>query len=142
MPLVFSRNGRLVQAVFTSFATDYVLRQKLGGTNLTYSYVQQLPFPSTEQVDPVRRRIDDAVDRLNAQRLDADNTAQLRTQLDALMFHVYGVARDDVDYMMETFPIVKRKDVATHGEYRTKRLILESYDRLAPLRSTDAEAQL
>ena len=26
---------------------------------------------------------------------------------------------------METFPIVKRKDMARHGEYRTKRVILE-----------------
>jgi hypothetical protein len=32
---------------------------------------------------------------------------------------------------METFPIVKRKDEAAYGEYRTKRLILESYDAMA-----------
>ena len=31
---------------------------------------------------------------------------------------------------METFPIVKRKDVAAHGEYRTKRVILEIYDTM------------
>ncbi len=32
---------------------------------------------------------------------------------------------------METFRIVKRKDEATHGEYRTKRVILEIYDQMA-----------
>ncbi len=32
---------------------------------------------------------------------------------------------------MDTFPIVRRKDEAAHGEYRTKRLILERYDALA-----------
>ncbi len=32
---------------------------------------------------------------------------------------------------METFPIVKRKDTAEHGEYRTKRLVLEIYDAMA-----------
>ncbi|MEI2616885.1 MAG: hypothetical protein V9F06_04455 [Thermomicrobiales bacterium] len=32
---------------------------------------------------------------------------------------------------MDTFPIVKRKDEAAHGEYRTKRVILEIYDELA-----------
>ena len=42
---------------------------------------------------------------------------------------LYGLARDDVDYM-ETFPIVKRKDEAAHGEYRTKRVILEIYDAI------------
>jgi len=31
---------------------------------------------------------------------------------------------------METFPIVKRKDEAAHGEYRTKRVILEIYDAM------------
>jgi hypothetical protein len=29
-----------------------------------------------------------------------------------------------------TFPIVKRKDEAAHGEYRTKRVILEIYDEM------------
>ncbi len=31
---------------------------------------------------------------------------------------------------METFPIVKRKDEAKYGEYRTKRVILEIYDEM------------
>jgi len=36
-----------------------------------------------------------------------------------------------VDYIMETFPIVKRKDEQKYGEYRTKRVILEIYDAMA-----------
>jgi hypothetical protein len=47
------------------------------------------------------------------------------------MFHLYGLPRDDVDYVMDTFPIVRRKDEAAYGEYRTKRLILEIYDAMA-----------
>ncbi|MGH7600205.1 MAG: hypothetical protein ACREOI_27945 [bacterium] len=35
-----------------------------------------------------------------------------------------------MDYIMETFPIVKRKDEQKHGEYRTKRVILEIYDAM------------
>lgn len=31
---------------------------------------------------------------------------------------------------MDTFSIVKRKDEAAHGEYRTKRVILEIYDEM------------
>lgn len=34
-------------------------------------------------------------------------------------------------YIMETFPIVKRKDVAAYGEYHTKRLILGVFDQMA-----------
>jgi hypothetical protein len=51
--------------------------------------------------------------------------------LDAAYFHLYGVEREDVDYILETFPIVRRKDEARFGEYRTKRLILDVYDRMA-----------
>jgi hypothetical protein len=32
---------------------------------------------------------------------------------------------------MDTFLIVRDRDVKAHGEYRTKRLILEIYDELA-----------
>ena len=31
---------------------------------------------------------------------------------------------------MDTFPIVRRKDEDTHGEFRTKRTILEIYDAM------------
>ncbi|MBZ0306863.1 MAG: hypothetical protein K8I82_12410 [Anaerolineae bacterium] len=40
---------------------------------------------------------------------------------DALYFHLYHIAREDVDYIMDTFPIVRRKDEDQHGDYRTKR---------------------
>jgi hypothetical protein len=35
-----------------------------------------------------------------------------------------------VDYILETFPIVKRKDEQAHGAYRTKRVILDIYDAM------------
>lgn len=36
-----------------------------------------------------------------------------------------------MDYILDTFPIVRRKDEQKHGEYRTKRVILEIYDEIA-----------
>lgn len=60
----------------------------------------------------------------------------MRAELDAAFFHLYGIDRDDIDYIMETFPIVKRKDIAEHGEYRTKRMILEVYDAMAEAERT------
>ena len=33
-------------------------------------------------------------------------------------------------YILETFPIVKRKDEQAHGAYRTKRVILDIYDAM------------
>jgi len=59
-----------------------------------------------------------------------DPQISLRYELDAAYFHLYSTERDNVDYIMETFPIVKRKDEKQYGEYRTKRVILEIYDEM------------
>ena len=42
--------------------------------------------------------------------------------------HRFPTPRDAVAYIIDTFPIIRRKDEETHGEYRTKRMILEVYD--------------
>lgn len=39
--------------------------------------------------------------------------------------------RHAVDHIMETFPIVKRKDVEEHGTYRTKDTLLAIYDEMS-----------
>ncbi len=51
-------------------------------------------------------------------------------ELDTTYFHLSGIAREDVDYILETFSLVKRKDEARFGAYRTKRVILEMYDAM------------
>jgi hypothetical protein len=48
----------------------------------------------------------------------------------------YPTPRHAVDYIMDTFPIVKRKDEAKHGHYRTKTRILEIYDEMAEATKT------
>ena len=63
-------------------------------------------------------------------RWDEERRFLLRCELDAAYFHLYGIAREDVAYIMETFPIVKRKDEKAHGEYRTQRVILEIFDAM------------
>jgi hypothetical protein len=54
----------------------------------------------------------------------------LRAELDALYAHLYGLTREELDYILDTFPIVRRKDEERWGEYRTKRMVLENYERL------------
>ena len=61
---------------------------------------------------------------------DDGRRAHLRAELDGLYGHLYGLEREELSYILDTFPIVKRKDEAEHGEYRTKRLVLEAYEEL------------
>jgi hypothetical protein len=82
-------------------------------------------------------------------RWDGDRRFLLRCELDAAFFHLYlgmedawreqpaaltqsfPTPRDAVSHIMDTFPIVKRKDEEKfNGDYRTKRTILEIYDAL------------
>jgi hypothetical protein len=149
--------GVCLLSIMTSFVFDYVCRQKLGGVNVSYFVVEQLPVPSPALLETrqpwsgeqsVREWVTPRcveltytalmLDRFAVDlgydgppfRWNADRRALLRAELDAAMFRLYGIEWDDVDYIMETFPIVRRKDEQRFGEYRTKRLILERYDAL------------
>jgi hypothetical protein len=66
---------------------------------------------------------------------DEGRRSQLRADLDGLYAHLYGLAREELAYILETFPIVKRKDEARWGAYRTKRLVLAAYDAALGLMS-------
>ncbi|HXD30647.1 MAG TPA: N-6 DNA methylase [Pyrinomonadaceae bacterium] len=66
----------------------------------------------------------------------------LRCELDAGFFHLYGISHEDAAYILDTFPILKRKDeVKYNGDYRTKRVILEIYDEMAHAIATGAAYQ-
>ena len=74
---------------------------------------------------------------------DDNRRAQLRAQLDAFFARKYGLTRDELryvldpsdvkgaDYPSETFRVLKSKEEARYGEYRTQRLVLEAFDELA-----------
>ena len=64
-------------------------------------------------------------------RWDEERRFPMRAELDAAFFHLYGIDRDDVDYVMETFPVVKKQGRAALRHLRTKELILEIYDAMA-----------
>jgi hypothetical protein len=72
---------------------------------------------------------------------DEDRRAQLRAELDAWYARAYGLTRDELryvldpadvkgpDYPSETFRVLKKSEIATYGEYRTARLVLQAWDR-------------
>ena len=67
----------------------------------------------------------------------------LRSRLDAVFFHLYGVTdRDDIRYIYSTFPIVERKEKAIYGGvYRSCELCLAWMNALAA-GNPDAEVRL
>jgi len=45
--------------------------------------------------------------------------------LSSILFyaHLYGLTREELAYILDTFPIVRRKDEERWEEYRMKRLV-------------------
>ena len=139
-----------------SFVLDFVVRQKMAGTHITYNYLTQLPVlpPSAydrccewdpeEQIGSwVRSRVleltytsygleafaRDHGDNGPPFRWDEERRFWLRAELDAAYFHLYGVSRDDVDYIMETFRAFKNVTPALFAS--TKKAILKIYDTMS-----------
>src|SRR5207253_36376 len=48
---------------------------------------------------------------------------------------------EDMDYVMDTFLIVRKNDEKAYNEYRTKRVILEIYDAMAEAARTGTPYQ-
>ena len=71
-----------------------------------------------------------------------ERRAQLRAELDTWYARLYGLTRDELryildptdvmgeDYPSETFRVLKNNEMREFGEYRTRRLVLEAWDRL------------
>ena len=62
---------------------------------------------------------------------DTEDRRHCMARLDALFMHLYGLSGDDAGYILSTFPIVREKDEAVFGRYRTRDLILAYLQRIA-----------
>ena len=72
-----------------------------------------------------------------------DRRAVLRAELDAYYARLYSLTRDELryildpadvmgdDYPSETFRVLKNSEIREFGEYRTARLVLREFDRMA-----------
>jgi hypothetical protein len=143
-------------ACLSSFVVDYVVRQKVAGVNMSYFLIQQFPVlsPGTYATPPPWDMEQSCAEWITCRVLELSYTAYdlasfaadlgddeppfrwdeerrfaMRAELDAAFFHMYGIERDDVDYIMNSFVAFRNNDY-TRFE-RTKALILEVYDAMA-----------
>lgn len=140
---------------------DFVARQKVGGTHLTYGFLKQFPILAPDFYGDAG--LEFIVSRVLELTYTTDNLAPwakdlgmegstfqwdplrravLRAELDAWYARAYGLGRDELryilepsdvegpDYPSETFRVLKNSEIRTFGEYRTRRLVLEAWDRL------------
>lgn len=144
-----------------SLVHDYVARQKIGGTDLSYHVKKQITnlppdaytpadldfivprvLELTYTAEELRPRAEDLGYTGDPFPWNPDRRRQLRAELDAWYARLYGLTRDELryildpadiegeDYPSETFRVLKKKEMKTFGEYLTRRLVLEAWDRL------------
>ena len=93
---------------------------------LTYTAHDMAPFARD------MGHVDAAGDVLQPFVWDEERRLFLRSKLDAMFFHLYGVTdRNDVRYVYSTFPIVEREETAAYGSYRSRDLCLAWMNALA-----------
>jgi hypothetical protein len=155
-----ARRELCVLANLNSFAYDYVARQKIGGVTLNFFIVRQIPTLPPDAYDDrcpwdkkqiLEKWISDRVLKLTCTADDMrplaeaagfkegvhkwkdPERAQLRAELDAAYFILYGLSRDDAAYILSTFSGMTDNDADSPSFIPTSAasLILEAYAQLS-----------
>ncbi|MSR56741.1 MAG: hypothetical protein EXS05_03600 [Planctomycetaceae bacterium] len=152
-----ARREMCLLANLNSFVLDYATRQKIGGVTLNFFIVEQLPIFPPDRYDDccpwnkrvtLERWISDRVLKLTCTADDmrplaeaadfappvhkwkTDERAELQAELDAAFFVLYGIDRDEVQYILGTFSGTDEPDESTPTMFQCDSLILAAYDRL------------
>ena len=151
----------LLVALLNSYVVDFAARSSVGGTDLSYFIIKQLPVLNPKLLHQetgwgytyadfiVPRVLELTYTSSELRSLgeyfgykkppfpwDENRRFLLKCEIDAALFHLYDMEFEEVDYIMETFSIVKRNDERDFGEFRTKRVILEIYEEIASAKRT------
>jgi hypothetical protein len=146
-----------ILACLTSYVLDFAARQKIGGTSMGFFVYRQLPVLAPQRLEhaapwntgtTVGQWLGSRVIELVCTSpsvasfaavlggeprvfgFDPERREILRAELDAALFLLYGLDRDDAAYILDTFPIVRKEDETRHGRFVTKERILEEMSRL------------
>jgi len=139
-------------ANFNSIIFDYVVRQKITTTYLNYFLVEQFPvFPPEYYSKELLDLIVPKVLKLNYNstdlqefandlgyygtpfKWDLQKKAKKQAKLDAIYAHLYKIRREDLIYIIDSFKVLRSQEFSEYDEFKTKRLILEAYDKLKDL---------
>lgn len=138
---------------------DYVDRIKQPSTNVCFFILKQLPVIQPERyaaedrafIVPRVAALTRNSEEINAVWLkgypaypyqEPHDRLKIRAELDAYYARLYGLTRRELEYVLcpkdvmgadfpsETFPGLAKKEAKLYGEFLTKRLVLEAYDKL------------
>ena len=149
-------------AVANSFAADHIARKKVS-LHMSLGILDSIPFPKLAPENPTTRRFVPLVARLTCTstemlgywaalardgfvdpvgngalpgELDEQRRLDLHAEIDAIVAaDVYGIDRDELEFVLSMFPVAARYEVQRFGEFRSARLVLEAYDSIVSARA-------
>jgi hypothetical protein len=141
-------------AIFCSFPFDYIVRNKLFSKSFTLNTLSQIPMP------PPRLTLNDngpygkLIPHLLKTALELSFTTWslvplgqalgynspfiwnyerrflLLREIDAFVAHLYGLTREELEYILSTFQTLEKANIREYGDFRTKKVVMEAYERM------------
>ncbi|SDE86612.1 Eco57I restriction-modification methylase domain-containing protein [Halorientalis regularis] len=145
--------------LFTSFSFDFALRQSIGGANFTLYILKQLPIPTPSEIaekevetktgsesldnfliergldllwtsrslDPLGNKFD-LRDQPN--EWSENERRELRAELEAAIAHLYGLNKDEFEYILDDFDILREQEREEYGFFRSKEECLREFEQM------------
>jgi hypothetical protein len=154
-----------LSAVLGSLVADYAVRQR--AMNVKFFVLEQVPVLTPAQLSHEAlwlgtRPVDWLTPRLlelcyTNVELEAfardlefegepftwrvDRRPLIQAEIDAAILHLYDLRKEHVDWVLDSFTVLRKYEERDHGEFRTKRLVLTAYDAMAKAKATGTTYQ-
>ena len=144
-----------LSSVLSSLVVDYAVRQK--SNRMTFFIVEQIPMLTQHRLHQSERWLgEDTIGWINKRAIELfytnwelkgladslrlefppfrwmpERRSILQAELDAAVLHLYGLDRQQAEWILDSFTVLRKYEERDHEEFRTKRLVLAAYDAMA-----------
>ena len=137
-------------ANMASIPFDFIAKNKISSMAFAYFAVEQFPiFPpytyGEELYLEIKTRIleliyttwdmkDFSIDfglknDIKPFKWDLNRREKLKAELDAIFAMMYGFNQDELEYILNTFYVIRNNEQKEFGKFRTKNLVLKAFDK-------------
>lgn len=144
-----------LSAVLGSLVVDYAVRQR--AMNIKFFVLEQAPVILPEQLEQEESWLGSTpVDWLAPRVLELcytnveleafardfgyegapfiwheDRRPAVQAEIDAMILHLYGLNKEQSEWILDSFTVLRKYEERNHDEFRTRRLVLDTYDAMA-----------
>lgn len=153
--VTLAKDALAFAAILSSLVIDYVVRKK--STRMSFFIVEQLPMLKRLKLEDTPAWLGEKIrDWINKRAVELTCTIRelqnlassiemeippcrwepslrqpLQAESDAAILHLYGLDREQSDWALDSFTVLRKYKERDHSEFGTKRLALSAYDAMA-----------